>query len=231
MQVADVMTTDVVTVTADTTVDEIVKTLLQHNVSAVPVVDEKNAVVGLVSEGDLMRRVREDEAPRKSWWLELLAAPENPLEEFVKTRGRHAREVMTKEVVTVPEDMPLGQVARLLEKKRIKRVPVVRDGKLVGIVSRSNLLQGLGTVPEAALATPSPDDRTLRDQVIAAVAEVPGATLSMVNATVSDGVVSIWGITDSDAQEDAIRVAVENVPGVRSVDVHMGRIPSWGYGI
>ncbi|WP_212526104.1 CBS domain-containing protein [Actibacterium sp. MT2.3-13A] len=231
MQVADVMTKDVVTVTADTTVDEIVQTLLQHNVSAVPVVDKKNAVIGLVSEGDLMRRVRDADAPRRSWWLEQFAAPENSAAEFVKMKGRHAREVMTKDVVTVPEDMPVGQVARLLEKKLIKRVPVVRDGKLVGIVSRSNLLQGLGTLPEAALAVPTPDDRTLRDTVMTAVAEVPAVTPSLMNVTVSDGVVQIWGIADSDAQEDAIRVAAENVPGVRSVEAHMGRMPYWGYGI
>ncbi len=230
MQAIDVMTRKVITVTPETSVEDIARKLLKHHISAVPVVDDKGAVLGLVSEGDLIRRIVDDKAPRRSWWLELLSGTGARAADYVKTHGRHARDVMTRDVVTIAQDMELGAIARLLEKKRIKRVPVVHEGKLVGIVSRSNLLQGLGSSKKTA-AAPASDDRVLREKILEALSEVPGVGVSLVNVIVEDGRARVWGVVDSDFEEKAIRVAVENVEGVREVELQMGRIPAWSYGI
>jgi CBS domain-containing protein len=135
------MTTQVVTVLPDTSVREVAKMLLINRISAVPVVDTEGRILGMLSEGDLMRRTETGTDEHHSWWLALFA--DLRVEAFVKSHGLHANDVMTREVISVSEDAPLDEVATLLERHRIKRVPVVRDGKLVGIVSRANLLHGL----------------------------------------------------------------------------------------
>lgn len=178
-----------------------------------------------------MRRVRDSAAPRRSWWLELFAGAGERSEDFIKARSHRVSDVMTRDVLSVTEDTPVGEIARLLEKKLIKRVPVLRDGRVAGIVSRSNLLQALAVSDAAALPQPTPDDRDLRAEINKALNEVPGASVNLVSYTVEAGAVSVSGVADSDFVETAVRVAVENVPGVRSVDVQMGRLPTWGYGI
>jgi CBS domain-containing protein len=228
MLVKDVMTKKVVTVTPETPVEEIARCFLDHHISGVPVVDRAGGVVGLVSEGDLMRRVADQYAPRRSWWLEFFAGQENSAADYVKRHGRKAGDVMTRDVVTVPEDATIGEVAATLEKHRVKRVPVLRDGKLVGIVSRRNLLQGLAVAP--ALPEPGEDDRALRARILDVLADVPGLSVSLVNVIVTDGVAGIWGVVDNDSVEAAVRIAAEGVVGEGRVDMHMGRIPAWGYG-
>jgi len=229
MQAIDVMTKNLVTVVADTTVEDVAKLLLRHHISAVPVVTDDNQLVGIVSEGDLIRRIVDEEAPRRSWWLELISG-QGAVEDYIKTYGRHARDVMTRDVISVPEDLELSEIAKLLAKRRIKRVPVVAEGRIVGIVSRSDLLQGLASAPTTK-TLPVADDRILRERIHQALVDVPGVAVSLVNVTVSDGQVRIWGAVNSDFEEKAIRVAVENVEGVREVDMQMGRIPAWSYGI
>ncbi len=143
MRAKDVMTSPIVTVGPEATVQEIAKLLIERQVSGMPVLDQGGRVVGIVSEGDLMRRVEHADERHRSWWLKLFSDEITEATEYVKTHGRRAAEVMTRDVVTVDEDTPLHEIAALLEERRIKRVPVVRDGRLVGIVSRANLLHGL----------------------------------------------------------------------------------------
>jgi len=231
MQAKDIMTTNVITVSPEATVDDAVRLLLDHNISAVPVVDAKGSLLGLVSEGDLIRRVRGSDGPRRSWWLEILGGLNDSAKDFVKMRSHHIEDVMTRDVLSADEDTPVADIARLLEKRRIKRVPVLRSGRVVGIVSRANLLHALSAIPGDALQAPSEDDRELRRRIDEALKEVPGAAVNLINYTVEEGNVSVWGVADSDFEEKAVRVAVENVPGVRSVDVQMGRLPAWSYGI
>jgi CBS domain-containing protein len=231
MLAKDVMTSSVVTVTLDGRVSQAIDLMLKHNVSALPVTDADGRLEGLISEGDLMRRVRDEEAPRRSWWLEVLGGAQDSANDFVKSRSQRVADVMTRDVVTIDEETPVGTIARLLEKHRIKRVPVVRDGVVVGIVSRANLLQALSQVDASALPVPSANDRDLRQRLNEALRQVPGAQVNLINFTVENGAVAIWGVTDSDFEENAIRVAAENVPGVRDVEIRMGRMPSWGYGI
>lgn len=220
MQAADVMTPNVITVTPDSDVSEIASLLLEHGISAVPVVDADNKVLGIVSEGDLMRRVENDTDQHKSWWLKLLSGANAG--EYVKSHGRKASEIMTPHPLTVTEDEPLHRIAALLEKRRIKRVPVVRDGKLVGIVSRSNLLRGFSV---SRLQAGGGDDRAIRDAILKEVDENTGVMVDRLNIIVADGKVQLWGLVDSKEQRQAVQVAAENTAGVTEVENNLGFMP------
>ena len=231
MQARDIMTISVISVPLEGQIEDAVRLMLDHNISALPVVDAEGDLKGLVSEGDLMRRVRETDGPRRSWWLEVLGGSGDAARDFVKLKSHRVEDVMTRDVVSVEEDTNVAEIARLLEKHRIKRVPVVRFDKVVGIVSRANLLHALSALQGGVLPEPSEDDRVLRAKIEEALKEVPGAAVNLINYTVEKGNVAVWGVADSNFEENAIRVAVENVPGVRTVDVKMGRLPAWSYGI
>ena len=198
-----------------TDITKIAKCLLERRISAVPVVDASERLVGIVSEGDLMRRAESGTERRPSWWLSLLADPERQARDYVKSHGRLARDVMTRKVITVSENAPLEKIAALLEKYRIKRVPVVRNGKLVGIVSRSNLLQGL--VAHGTSHAPSADDRKIKARIEKALAKT-GVRKEYLNVVVSKGHVDLWGIVESEAQKEAVRVVAENIVGPKAVN-------------
>lgn len=214
MQAKDVMTRFVVSVEPDTPVTEIARKLIDRGISAVPVLDETGKVVGIVSEGDLMRREEAGTERSSSWWLRMFELPENKAREFVKTHGLHARDVMTADVVTVSEDTSIILIADLLERHHIKRVPVVQDGNLVGIISRANLLFALAAAdPYAATKV---DDQTIRETLMSKLKKAGVRTL-YVNVLVSDGVVSLWGDVDSEDERRAAGVAAEGIPGVVEV--------------
>ena len=155
MKAKDVMTTEVVYADPESSVRAIARTLLKHRISGVPVADHDGRVIGIVSEGDLMRRPESETVRPRSWWLELMETPEDRASQYLKSHGLTARDVMTREPITVAEDTPLEEIAMLLEQKAIKRVPVLRDGKLVGIVSRADLLHGLVARAGQARAGPA----------------------------------------------------------------------------
>src|SRR5690606_24225773 len=186
-----VMTTNVVSVTPDTPVEEIAKVLLDHRISAVPVIDADGHVAGIVSEGDLMRRPESGTHRHSTWWLSLLASPAQQATEYVKSHGRKASEVMTQPVITVAEDTRLEEVADILERLRIKRVPVLRGNEVVGIVSRANLLHGLVTakLPD----TVTSDDETIRASLIESIRKETGVQDQYLNVTVADGTAHLWG--------------------------------------
>ncbi len=231
MQAKDIMTTSVISVPLGEKIEDAVRLMLDHHVSALPVVDANGALKGLVSEGDLMRRVRDSDGPRRSWWLEVLSGARESAQDFVKLKSRRVDDVMTREVVSVEEDTNVAEIAHILEKHRIKRVPVVRSDHVVGIVSRANLLHALSALQDGILQAPTEDDRVLRSQIDEALKEVPGASVNLINYTVNNGNVAIWGVVVNDLEENAIRVSAENVPGVRTVKVHMSRLPAWAFGI
>jgi len=226
MQAKDIMTVSVVTVTPDTGIKEIAKLLAERQISGVPVVDGEGRVLGIVSEGDLIRRAdRSTFKGPKAWWLIFVVSPEKRAEEYIKDHGLLARDVMTREIVTVPEDASLHDIALLLEKHRIKRVPVIRDGKLTGIVSRANLLQGFVALSDTAEPAGNTDDRSIREQVINAIQDVDASILNFTNILVKDGVVQLWGGVRSKVQIDAFEVAARNVPGVRKVENNIAIVP------
>lgn len=222
MYARDVMTTKVATVSPDTHVDEVARTLLERHVSAVPVVNDEGRVVGIVSEGDLMRRPEIGTERHPSWWLNLLAAPEERALTYVKTHGGHARQIMTRSVVAVGEDATLEEIAELLEKHHIKRVPVIRDGKLVGIVSRADLLHGL--VARRVSPTVSASDETIRKAVESAIANA-GLRSQFLSVIVAGGVVHLWGAVESVEEKQAAAVAAEAAPGVKDVRNDIGILP------
>lgn len=216
MNAADVMVSKVITVGPDASVATIAETLLANRISAVPVVDESSALLGIVSEGDLIHRVETGTEQPRAWWLEFFIGKEALAREFIKSHGRKAADVMTRPVITVKPDTPLGELASLLEKHRIKRVPVVKGGKIVGIVSRANLVQALVTLGTGIKPSASANDSILRDNLLGRLRLQPWWTNS-INVIVKDGMVELWGYVDSQTAGDAIRIAVEETPGVRQV--------------
>ena len=228
MKAKDVMTPQVVSVSPDGTVSEVSNTLLMHGISAVPVVDG-DEMVGIVSEGDLIRRAEIGTAERhRSWWLRLFTGSATLATEYVKSHARRVRDIMTKKVITVTEDTLLSDVAAVLEKNRIKRVPVLRGGRVVGIVSRANLIRGLAAAT-TSLRPAAPDDGEIRAKILEALRSQPWSSIGAADVTVTGGLVEFWGIYDSDQEREAARVAAENVPGVRKVEDHRVPISSSGY--
>ena len=148
MQARDVMTSPVTTVKPYSPVKEIAETLVKGRISAVPVVDDAGELVGMVSEGDLMHRSETGTERRYRWWMHLVTDDASLAASYVKTHGRKAADIMTQNVITAAPDTALDEVAITMEKNSIKRVPIVRDGQLVGIVSRANLVQALATMPK-----------------------------------------------------------------------------------
>ncbi len=222
MLAKDIMTTATTTVPPEMSVRDVAKLLLEKRISAVPVVDSDGALVGIVSEGDLIRRKETGTARPHSWWLSLLSTSQDAAHEYVKAHGGEARDVMTTDVVTVSEDTSVEEVARTLESHRIKRVPVLDDGRLVGIVSRADLIRGLATWQ--AVPSGSVDDRELKAAVEAAIREADVGA-DFVSAVVSEGIVSLWGAVESDAEKRAVGVAAENVPGVKGVRNQVSLLP------
>ncbi|MEM5383925.1 CBS domain-containing protein [Paraburkholderia phymatum] len=216
----DVMTPSVICAQPDMTVQEAAKRLVENRISGMPVVDESGSLVGIVSEGDLLHRVETGTETRRSSWLELFSSTRNLAGTFVKEHGRLVSDVMSSEVIAIDEKTPVGDIAELMERRRIKRVPVLRDGKLVGIVSRANLIRALASAPVQAQAGPASSDRELAEAIVAALRDKRWA-LSKENVIVKDGVAHLWGVIQSEDEERAICIAALEVEGVKEARAHL----------
>jgi len=217
------MTREVVTVTPETSVREIAQILHAKRISGVPVVGADGSVVGIVSEGDLIGHARAIGEQRGSWWLTFFSDASALAGEYAKTHGRTARDVMTREVISVAPTASLADIAKTLERNRIKRVPVIDNGKLVGIVTRASLLQALATANVSQPA--SVDDRIIREGLLAELDAQPWAHLLSKNIVVQGGVVHLWGLVATEAERHALRLAAENTPGVKAVEDHLNTYP------
>ena len=224
MRAVEVMTTKVITVGESATVGEAAKLLAEHGISAVPVVDKDNRVIGMVSEGDLLHRTETGTERRRSWWLEMMASTNQLAGDYIKSHSASVKDVMTRDVISVTDTTPVADIAILLEANRIKRVPVVRDGKLVGIVSRANLVRALAMSTSEPSSGAEVDDRTIRDGLLAELKAQKWAEISPANVTVKDGIVHLWSSYLSDQEKRALVIAAENTPGVRRVEDHMRRV-------
>jgi CBS domain-containing protein len=216
MKAADIMVPSVISVSSDATVQDVAQVLLKHRISGVPVVDAEGRLVGIVSEGDLMRRPEAGTLRRPSWWLTLIGSKEEQAFDYIKSHSRKVADVMTQRVVTASPDTPVGDIATLLEKHGIKRVPIVKDGKVVGIVSRANLLQALACLKSVPAATT--DDESIRAKLNSKLEREQWTKPSLINVIVHEGTVDVWGIVDSQIEKKAVRVLVESTPGVRAVN-------------
>ncbi|QPC93000.1 CBS domain-containing protein [Mesorhizobium sp. INR15] len=219
----DVMTSPVISVEPDSTVDEVADVLLSHGISAVPVID-RGALLGIVSEGDLIRRAEIGTAPQgRSWWSHFFSNNAVQAEVYVKSHSEHVIDVMTQPVATVVESTPVAEIATLLEHNRIKRVPVLRDGQVVGIVSRANLVRALVVARKGWRAPTWHDDSSIRLEIVDALRSESWPSTGSSDVTVTNGVVTFWGAYLSEQERKASLILAENIAGVRAIDDH--RIP------
>jgi CBS domain-containing protein len=223
MKARDVMTLAVFTVKPSMSVKDVACLFMERRISAVPVVDDQGKIVGIVSEGDLMHRSEISTQRRHPWWLVLMAGDEGLAAEYIKAHAKRVADVMTRKVITAGPDTPLQEIAEILEKYGIKRLPIVRDGRLVGIVSRANLVQAIAT-SGSKLDVPL-CDTTIREKLLTHLNKQNWAHTALLNVTVNGGVVDLWGFIESDTERKAIRVAAEATPGVRAVNDHMTARP------
>ncbi len=220
MNASEVMTRSPITARRDTAVREAVRLMLDNKISGLPVLDEAGQLVGIVTEGDLLRRSETGTERHRHHWLEFLMGPGRLAGEYVRTHGRKVEEIMTREVVTVGEDASLDEIVQLMERRRIKRLPVLAGGVLTGIVSRADLLGALARALDLEQAAVIGDD-DIRERVLAELAKAAWAPQSGLTVAVRDGVVDIDGVIFDEKERAALRVAAENVPGVKAVADHL----------
>ena len=220
MNASDVMTHNVVSVPPDATIAEAVEQMLARGISGLLVVDAGGTLVGIVTEGDLLHRDELGTERRRSWWLRLIASPGRQAGDFTRTHGRRVADVMTHDVLTVSADAPLADIVALMEERRVKRVPVLEGDRVVGLVSRADLLRALSVAAREQTAIAA-DDRTIRQRILDTLAREPWAPRTTLNITVVNGVVDLWGTIGNDQERRAICVIAENTPSVKKVIDHL----------
>ena len=220
MKARDVMSKAVVSVTPDCSIEDMAKKMEEYRISGLPVVDAAGKLVGMVTEGDCLRRAELGTERKRSMWRTFLATQGTLAEEYIRSHARKVADVMTRDLITVGEDTPLEEVIHLMEKHRIKRVPVLMDGALVGIVSRANLVQAMAGLLRTG-AQVHKDDIAIRNSVRSELDKLPWPAKEFVSVTVKDGVVDLWGTFTAFRQDEAAIVAAENVAGVKEVRSHL----------
>lgn len=211
MKASDIMTIGAITVHPDSTVAHAARVMVERGIGGLPVVNAHGKLVGMVTEGDLLRR-KELGSDRKARWLDFWLSDDRLAHNYAREHGRKVEDVMSHDVASVGSDEPVSKIVDLMEAKGIKRVPVVRDGQVIGIVSRANLLSVLARLAGEA-PQPVVDDLVIRRSIadeLAGKAWAPGATIDI---AVRDGVVTLSGTVETGHVKDAVRVAAENAPG------------------
>jgi CBS domain-containing protein len=216
MNVADIMTPRVLTIRNDAPITEAIRLMLQRRISGLPVVDGKDELVGVVTEGDFLRRTETGTERHRPRWLEFLASPGGRAKDYVQAHSRKVADVMSADPICVGENTPVTDVVALMEKHHIKRLPVLRARKVVGIVSRADLLRALARVA-AKLPAPNANDTAIRQAVFAELDKQSWVPHATINVAVANGVAELHGTILDERERRALRVAVENVPGVTEV--------------
>jgi CBS-domain-containing membrane protein len=224
MNASDIMVREVITTDPRASVSQVAKQLADNDISALPVVDEAGRVVGIISEADLMRRRELGSEKVRPWWLEAMTPAVTLAEEFARSHGKRVEELMSNRVVSATEDASLNEIASLLEKHHIKRVPILKDGKLVGIVSRSNLVQALAST-KGEMVTAAQTDHMVRAEIVTRLAEQQWTDFGERNIIVVNGIANLWGLVGSPSERKALTALVEGVPGVTEVRDEM--IPAY----
>ncbi len=220
MEAREIMTSPVISVQPSDSIETAVRLMLDKNISGLPVIDESGKLVGLVTESDFLRRAEIGTQKKRGKFLQFILGTGKLAEEFAQAHGRKVSEVMTSGPITASPETPLDEVVALMEKHSVKRLPVVDDGRVVGIISRSNLLHAL-----ASLVTGTPrsavGDYTIRDRILHSYAQQDWGSIGSLDVIVRDGVVDLWGVILDERQRAAMIVLVENVPGVKLVRDHL----------
>jgi CBS domain-containing protein len=217
---ADVMSRSVLSVTPNASLVEAIRLMLGNHISGLPVIDEAGQLVGILTEGDLLRRGETGTERHRPRWLEILMGPGRLASEYVRTHGRKVDDIMTREPVSVALEAPLDEIVELMERHRIKRVPVIDRDKLVGIVSRADLLRALAHRLDEQ-AVPAVGDDEIRERILAELAKTSWVPRDGIEIAVENGVVNLNGVILDENEREALRVAAENVPGVRAVEDHL----------
>lgn len=220
MRAADIMTVPVHTLRSEDTVTHAVQQMLQRHISGLPVVDKAGGLVGMVTEGDFLRRGETGTEKQRPRWLQFLLGPGRAAESYTQSHARMVGEIMSTDVASVTEGAPLADIVALMEKRRVKRVPVLRDGKVVGIVSRANLLHALAGALGDIRPT-SQSDSQIQQHIHAELKKQDWAPLGSINIIVRDGVVHLWGAIFDDRERVALKVLAEATPGVKAVEDHL----------
>ena len=220
MKAADVMTRDVMTVRPETPVAQAIRLMLDNNFSGLPVMNADGKMVGILTEGDLLRRSETGTERHRPRWLEILMGPGRIAGEYVRTHGRKVEDIMTTGVVSVAADTPLDEVVSLMERRRIKRLPVLDGDALLGIVSRADLLRSLLKALEAPHNETLSDDQIL-EQILAELKKAAWVPRDGLSITVREGVVDLNGMVLEEKEREALRVVAENAPGVKAVEDHL----------
>ena len=226
MKIDEVMTRDVITTSPGTPIHEAARLMVTHTVSGLAVVDDAGTLVGVISEGDLILRQRQRE--RQPWWRTFFQDGERLAREYQKAAGTTVGEVMTPAVISVSPDLPIESAAVILDRHHIRRLPVVADGQLVGIVSRGDLVKALSTAPAPAVASPS--DTALCAEMKTRLAREPWVSNRAIVVQAKDGVLALWGLVSTEAEKSAIETMARAVPGAKGVESHLvvqAEIPYW----
>jgi CBS domain-containing protein len=218
MQVRDVMTRNVISVGSDQSVLQAAQLMLENRISGLPVVDAVGKLIGIVTEGDFLRRGEIGTQRQRPRWLEFLLGPGRLAEEYVHSSGRSIEEVMTADPYTVTEDDSLESAIEVMERRKFKRLPVLRGGHLTGIVSRADLMRALAERARYARG-PAPDDGTIRNRILEALTDTHWAP--KIDVGVHDGVAELSGIITDERERRALIVMAENVAGVKQVHDHL----------
>jgi CBS domain-containing protein len=214
MRVKDVMTTNIICIEADESVLKAARLMLQNRISGLPVLDKDGELVGIVTEGDFLRRSELGTQRQRPKWLEFIVGPGRLAQEYTHSSGRKVEEIMTPEPRTIAEDEPLEAVVDAMGRHHVKRLPVTRSGRVVGIISRANLMHALASLSRDNLSPPG-GDSAIRDKILAAIGKQDWAP--RVNVIVNGGVAELHGVITDDRERAGLIVAAENVPGVKRV--------------
>lgn len=222
MKASDIMTTGVVSTKPECPLSEVLQVMIDRRISGLPVVNAIGKLVGMITEGDCLRRVETGTEIKRPLWRELFTGPEKLAQEYIHAHGRKVSEVMTADPITITEDTDVSEIIHLMEKSRIKRLPVMRGNAVVGIVSRANVIRALAGLLRGAKVNET--DTKIRSNIVAEFGKLPWAANELVDVRVKDGVVDLWGSFTAFRQDEAAVVAAENVAGVKEVRSHLSWI-------
>jgi CBS domain-containing protein len=224
LTVQDIMSVNVISVSPNTPVREVAEILSQNRISSVPVVDGADRLLGLVGDSDLLRRVEIGTEPRRSWWQVFFYDAMAASHDYVRSHGRKARDVMTLHPHTAAADEPLDKVAKRMARKRLRGMPVVHDERVVGMLSRTDLVRLLASRSAENVVSPNSNDDVIRERLMATIDSLPwNMRVRVINATVEKGIVHMYGWIATEVERRALHVVAENTPGVSEVHDHLRR--------
>ena len=220
MKVSQVMTKHVISIQLEATIVQAIKLMLNNRLSGLPVIDRRGRLVGIITEGDFLHRREISTELKRNVWLDAFFGSEQSAHDYVRAHGIKVAELMTRQPITVDEDTSLDRVVHLMERHRIKRLPVARKGKVVGIISRANLMRALASIHRSTYKT-SRNDQEIRKRIVADIDKQNWAYGADIMVLVRDGIVDLCGTLSDPSQRSALKALVREKSGVRKLYDHL----------